>query len=61
MTDGPKRFIWTDKSKKDFFNQLSNPDTIHQIDNVTNLYTHDPNKMVSGLTEILTKTAKKKE
>ena len=58
MIDDPKHFTWSDKSKKDFLNQLSNPDTIHQIENITTLYTNDPTKMLSILTEIFIKTAK---
>ena len=58
MTDGPKHSIWSDKSKNDFLTQLSKPNTIHQIEIITTLYTNDPIKMVSSLTEILIKTAK---
>ena len=58
MNDGPKHFTWSDKSKNDFFNKLNNPDTIYQIENIEFLHTHDPIKMVSGLTEILINTAK---
>ena len=58
MTDGPKHFIWSDKSKNDFLNQLSKPDTIHQIEIIMTLYTNDTIKMVSSLTGILIKTAK---
>ena len=58
MIDGPKHFTWSDKNKNDFLNQLSNPDTIHQIENITSLFTNDSIKMVSNLTEILIKTAK---
>ena len=58
MTDSPKHFVWSEQSKKDFFNQLSNPETLNQIENITNLHTHDPVMMASCITEILTKTAK---
>ena len=58
MNDGPKHFTWADKSKNDFLNQISNPDTIHQIENITSLFTNDSIKMVSSLTEILIKTTK---
>ena len=58
MIGGPKHFTWADKSKNDFLNQLSNPDTIHQIENITSLFTNDPIKMVSSLMEILIKNAK---
>ena len=58
MNDGPKHFTWSDKGKNDFFNQLNNPDTLNQIENITTLHTNDPIKMVSGLTKILIKTAK---
>ena len=58
MSDGPKQFTWSDKGKNDFLYHLKNPDTIHQIDNITNFYTHDPNTMISALTEILIHTAK---
>ena len=57
MREGPKHFIWSEKSKNDFCKQLNTPVTIHHIENTTTLHTHDPIKMVSDLTEILIKPA----
>ena len=59
MGDAPTHFTWSNKSKADFINQLNTVDCQQQIESTLALHIHDPNKMVSGLSEILTKTANK--